>query len=140
MVNLSKEFNLPSQFDDMIFHACATQVTEEDVQNARQQILEQSTDTHLDIYLSTWEPWKQALSKQYPAEFAQIQSTVENRQEEMHQEMETLSERMLATKAQHGELSPQYLDLQASSNTLYAAYRNIETNLLIQLTQHARSN
>lgn len=140
VVNLSKEFKLPSQFDDMIFHACATQVTEEDIQNARSQILEQSTNTHLNIYLSTWEPWKQALSKQHPAEFAQIQSEVENRQEEMHQEMETLSEQMLATKARHGELSPQYLDLQASSNTLYAAYRNIEANLLVQLTQLARSN
>ncbi|MCR2745066.1 leucine-rich repeat domain-containing protein [Limnobacter parvus] len=138
VVKLSKEFNLPSQLDDMIFHRCALQVAEEDIQSARRQIQEQSTDANLNIFLANWHPWQQALNKQYPSEYAQVQAEVKKHQEKMHEKMDNLIDRLAATKSMRGERSTQYLDLLAESNVLKADYRSIETDSLVKLTDQVR--
>lgn len=138
MVKLSREFNLPSKLNDMIFHNCARQVSDEDIQIAREKIREQSTDENLDTFLATWHPWQQALNKQHSTEYAQVQAEVKKQQVNMHEKMDKLTDRLTATKTRHGELSTQYLDLIAKSNALRADYRNIETTGLAKLTQEIR--
>jgi len=138
VVNLSKEFNLPSQLDDMIFHNCARQVSNADIRHARREIKKQATEKNLNTFLASWHPWQQALSKQYPAEYAQVQAEVKKQQEKMHEKMDKLTDRLATTKANQGEFSTQYLDLLAQSNALKADYRNIETDLFAQLTEQAR--
>ncbi|MCR2745539.1 NEL-type E3 ubiquitin ligase domain-containing protein [Limnobacter parvus] len=140
VVNLSKEFNLPSQLNDMIFHRCARQVTDQDIQSAREQIQSKFTDEHLNTYLANWEPWKQALSKKYPNEYQQAQLNVSQGQEALQGEMIVLLEQLNATKASQGELSQQYLDLMGQSNELHAQYRAVETGEVLRLTQHARDH
>lgn len=135
VVNLSKEFSLPSQLNDMIFRQCALQVSEADIQHAREEVQKQSSSENLNTFLATWQPWRKALSEQYPAEYAQVQANAEKRQEKIHQKMDKLTDRLTAAKARYGDLSTQYLDLIVKSNALKAQYRDIETTEFAKLTQ-----
>lgn len=93
LVQLSREFELPVQVNDMIYPRC-TQLNEADLQSARQRLNNDPNHQGLVGYLANFSPMDGYLRRARPEEYAaansQIETRVATRKSEIQEQLATL--------------------------------------------------
>ena len=72
-IGVRKHLDLPGSTQNMIFRDCA-QVSEQDIAKAVEQVKENCSEAHLNVYLDRWAPWQKYQRHQSMPTFDQLKS------------------------------------------------------------------
>ena len=72
-IGVRKHLDLPGLTQNMIFRRCA-HVSEQDIAKAVEQVKENCSETHLNVYLDRWAPWQKYKRHQTMPTFDQLKS------------------------------------------------------------------
>jgi hypothetical protein len=126
-VKLSKELALPSQIKDMIFHGCAEQVSDDDIDNAREAVHAAERDTKkFESYLASWAPWQALLEKRLPQDYREAQNDIADFRQKCHDETTALCESLKKIRDTEGELSDNFLNTSRQIGEMPQTIRNFE--------------
>jgi hypothetical protein len=136
-VRLSKDLDLPCQLDDMIFHRCATQVSEADINHAREEVRQAERDpVRFNHYLAHWAPWQALLEHHLPEEYRAAQTAIDAFKERCTEEVEQQRAALAEIGRTQGTLSEACLNLQTEINTTWQTkIAQYQTDTLTKLAQ-----
>jgi E3 ubiquitin-protein ligase SspH2 len=113
-VKLSAELDLPCKLNDMIFHGCATAVSDADINKARSEVKSAVGDAaRFERFLANWAPWETRLKHRLPKDHAAALKRVEEFKGECQEELATMTEQLGEIGREQGEYSADYLNLSA---------------------------
>ena len=72
-IGVRKHLDLPGSTQNMIFRGCA-HVSEQDIAKAVEQVKENCSEAHLNVYLDRWAPWQKYQRHQAMPTFDQLKS------------------------------------------------------------------
>ena len=72
-IGVRKHLDLPGSTQNMIYRRCA-QVSEQDIAKAVEQVKENCSEAHLNVYLDRWAPWQKYQRHQSMLTFGQLKS------------------------------------------------------------------
>jgi hypothetical protein len=135
-VQLSTELELPCKLQDMIFHNCARDVSDADINSARQQVRAAEADTpRFELYLAAWEPWRAMLEKRDPGKYAAAMDSVDKYKDVQSEKLDDFLREAEARKTTHGENDARYLELMHTIGKQPGEIRNFEIQEILRLSR-----
>jgi hypothetical protein len=139
LVQLSTELDLPSKLQDMIFHRCARDVSDADIDSARRKVMAADADTpRFQGYLATWEPWREMLKNLNPDKYAAAMTLVNQHEENQQKRSDALLRELEARLATHGEYDAKYLDLRHEIGGIPSENQQFQTQRILDLARELR--